>query len=119
MARVLLVEDEFLIAEVVGAALRDEGLEVAIVNSAPEAVARLEAEPRSFAALVTDINLGAITDGFDVAQCARDLNPAVKVVYMTGKSSNLRAACADAPTFPKPFSVLELADHVRMLVGRN
>lgn len=117
MARVLLVEDEALVAELVEGALRDEGLEVAVAHSGTEAVARLEAEARSFAVVVTDINLGEQIDGFAVARQARALNPALKIVYVTGKPSNIYAADEEALMFPKPFSVFELADQVKLLVG--
>jgi CheY-like chemotaxis protein len=93
MTRILLVEDERLIVE---DALRDEGLDVLVAYSGQEAVERLEEEPRGFAAVVTDINLGNHIDGFEVARRARARNPAVKVVYVTGKPSNIYAADEEA-----------------------
>jgi DNA-binding response OmpR family regulator len=119
MARVLVVEDERLVADLVEDALVDEGLEVAVAYSGVEAVNRLEAEARSFAVLVTDINLGNHLDGFAVARQARSLNPGVKVVYVTGKPANLYAAEEDALMFPKPFDVVDLAEQVKLLVGRQ
>ena len=89
MTSVLLVEDEPLIAHLIEEALRDQGLEVRPAQSGRDAVAALEAEPRSFAAVVTDINLGDGVTGFDVAQRARALNGEVKVVYVTGRPSNI------------------------------
>jgi DNA-binding response OmpR family regulator len=119
MSEVLLVEDEVLIAELVEDALRDSGFEVATTHTGREAFARLEAEPRSFAVVVTDINLGEGVTGFDVAARARALNPAIKVVYVTGLPSNIYSAEEEALMFPKPFDPFELADQVRALVGRS
>lgn len=117
MARVLLVEDEPLIADLVEDALRDEGLEVCVAHSGAEALTQLQTETVSFAALVTDINLGNHIDGFAVAREARRWNPAVKVVYVTGKPSNIYAAEDEALMFPKPFDVVDLAAQVRLLVN--
>jgi len=116
-ARVLLVEDEVLVADLVDEALRDEGLDVVVAHSGVEALSRLAGESRTFAALVTDINLGDHVDGFEVAREARALHPGVKVIYVTGKPSNIYAAEDEALMFPKPFNVVELADQVRLLVN--
>jgi DNA-binding NtrC family response regulator len=118
MTDVLLVEDELLIAEVVEDALREAGLAVAARHTARDASACLEAEARSFTVLLTDINLGAELDGFDLAARARALNPKLKVVYVTGHPSNLaRAWGEDALVFAKPFDPTRLAGAVARLVS--
>ena len=116
MPHVLLVEDEALVAELVEDALREQGMSVATVRSGSEACARLEAEPRSFSVVVTDINLGDQLNGFDVARKARALNPDVKVVYVTGLPSNIYEAEEEALMFPKPFDVAELGNQVGLLL---
>lgn len=119
MSKVLLVEDELLVAELVEDTLREQGMAVATVHSGSAAYARLEAEPRSFAVVVTDINLGERLTGFDVAKKARELNPDVKVVYVTGLPSNIYAAEEEALMFPKPFDVAELGNQVGLLLKRH
>ena len=119
MPQVLLVEDELLVAELVEDTLREQGMAVATAHSGWEACARLEAEPRSFAVLVTDINLGDRLTGFDVARKAREMNPDVKVVYVTGLPSNIYAAEEEALMFPKPFDVVELGNQVGSLLRRT
>ena len=119
MLRVLLVEDDPLICDLVEDSLRDRGLDVATAHTGREACARIEAEPRLFAVLVTDINLGDQVNGFQVAKHARDLNPTLKVVYMTGLPSNIYSAEAQALMFPKPFDVGELADQVEILLAQT
>jgi DNA-binding response OmpR family regulator len=118
MSGILLVEDEILIAELVEDSLRDNGHEVETTYSGRDAVSRLEAEPRSFAVLVTDINLGDGPTGFEVAAKARALNPDVKVVYVTGLPSNIRSADGEALMFPKPFDPNDLAAQVSLLLAR-
>jgi hypothetical protein len=48
---------------------------------------------------------------------ARALKPEVKIVYVTGRPSNIFAANQDALTFPKPFDVYELAERVRLTLA--
>ena len=118
MPDVLLVEDEPDIAELIEEALVDAGLSVAVAHSDTAAYAKLDHEARSFAALVTDINLGSGVSGFDIARHARELNPHLKVVYITGQAAHLaRLGLDDALMFPKPFDPRELADQVTMLLG--
>lgn len=119
MTSVLLVEDEPDVAELVEEALADVGLDVKVALDDRSALAALEGEARSFAALVTDINLGVGVTGFDVARKARQLNGEIKVVYITGHAAHLsKHGVEDALMFPKPFSAVELADQVRMLLAR-
>lgn len=66
---------------------------------------------------MTDINLGCSTTGFDIAGRARELNPAIKVVYMTGLPSNVYAAEVEALMFPKPFDAIELARQLKSIAA--
>jgi DNA-binding NtrC family response regulator len=113
MNNVLLVEDEIIIADGVEVALRDDGIEVLSAHSAGEALRRLEAEPRAFAVLVTDINLGPGANGFEVAAIARVLNPEIRIVYITGRRENIEAAEEEALICLKPFDAEGLARQVK------
>jgi DNA-binding response OmpR family regulator len=113
MSNVLVVEDEPAVAELVDDALSDAGMSVTVALSDDVAYDILEREARSFAALVTDINLGEGTTGFDVARRARHLNKQIKVIYITGQAAHVeRFGVEDAIMFPKPFDAKELADQV-------
>lgn len=117
MATVLIVEDEVLIADLIADALSEAGFQVVTAHNADEAYARLSPEPRSFSALVTDVNLEHGGDGFDVARRARELNPAIQVAYMTGRPENLARFEPDrALMFAKPFSPSEMVEQLLMLV---
>ena len=113
MNNVLLVEDQMIIADGVEEALRDNGLEVCSAHSGGEALRRLEAQPRRFSALVTDINLRPGADGFEVAAKARALNPEIHVVYITGRAENVESSEGGALFCLKPFDAEDLADQVR------
>jgi DNA-binding response OmpR family regulator len=119
MPDVLLVEDEADVAELVQDALVEAGLAVQVAHDDKGAYDKLEREARSFSALVTDINLGVGTTGFDVARRARQLNPELKVIYITGHAAHLdKFGVDEALMFPKPFDPYELAEQVTMLLGR-
>jgi two-component system nitrogen regulation response regulator GlnG len=118
MCSVLVVDDNPLIAAVVGEAISDKGHEVVTAHCASEAYSALRAEPRSFAVIVTDIDLGAGDNGVDVARQARVLNPAIGVAYMSGNPSSLQMANAPGSmTFSKPFSPELLADRIEALIA--
>lgn len=114
MRAVLLVEDEAEVRKLIEEAFAEAGLLVASAANDRAAYALLEREARSFDMLVADVNLGAGTTGFDVARRARQLNPAMQVIYITGQAAHLaNLGVPGAEMFPKPFSPVELADRVR------
>jgi CheY-like chemotaxis protein len=118
VASVLVVDDEVFIAQVVREAIRDTGHRVVTAHSAPEAYRCLAREPSSFAAVVADIDLGPGGNGFEVVRQARELNPEIRVAYMTGNAANLRNFEPDrALLFPKPFSPSEMAEQLDLLIG--
>ena len=74
-ARVLLVEDEFLIRLMTAEMLRDEGFEVFEAQHGDEARALLD-DPDNFDVLFTDVRMPGTLDGIDVALHARVRHPA-------------------------------------------
>jgi CheY-like chemotaxis protein len=118
--QVLVVEDEAMIHEVIGAALEDGGFAVVIAMSGEEAVAALEDPAADYRVLITDIRLrrDGIT-GWDVARRARELNPSAPVVYMTGDSSADWAAqgVPNSILLSKPFAPAQAVTAVAQLLN--
>lgn len=85
--RILLVEDEFLIAKWVAEALSDQGFAVHAVSNARDALRHLAAAPVDV--LFTDINLPAGMDGAALARQARQLLPELPVVYASARVAAL------------------------------
>jgi two-component system cell cycle response regulator CpdR len=85
--RVLLVEDEALIQDLLKSALEDGGYDVLTAGSADEAMRLLDGIAGEIGGLISDVNLGGPTSGWDIARRARDLNPRMAVVYISGDSS--------------------------------
>jgi len=84
---ILVVEDEFLIQNLIEEALRDGGFESVVVASGEEAVNLLQDQKGKYRALVTDIHLRGKMDGWEVAQHAREIEPDFPIVYMSGAAA--------------------------------
>lgn len=80
---VLVVDDELLLAESVGALLRKLGYEPEVVSDPAVALERLNAAPGRFAVLLTDLTMPRLT-GLDLSRAVRALQPAPRVVLMSG-----------------------------------
>jgi CheY-like chemotaxis protein len=80
---VLVVDDEVLVREFVELALVEAGFDVlAVVRK--EALATLNEQAAALRALITDIGVGPGISGWDIASHARELQPRVPVVYLSG-----------------------------------
>jgi DNA-binding response OmpR family regulator len=117
---VFVVEDEPLIQDMLQAPLKDGGYEVATAASGEEAVSMLEKQGSTFQALITDVNLGRDKlSGWDVAKRARELNPSVAVIYMTGDSGHDWAAngVPNSVLLLKPFAPAQVVTAVSQLLN--
>jgi CheY-like chemotaxis protein len=81
---ILIVEDDPNIHSVIEDALGEAGFEPAIAESGEEAVTLLKGHRGKYRALVTDISLRGKMEGWEVAQHAREIDPAFPIVYMSG-----------------------------------
>jgi DNA-binding response OmpR family regulator len=81
---IMVVEDDQLIQALIEDALTEGGFEPSIAASGEEAVSLLRGNGSHYRALVTDINLRGTMDGWEVAKQAREIDPSLPIVYMTG-----------------------------------
>ena len=109
-ALVLYVEDEPAVLELGVSALEEGGFRVASASTAAEAIRQLEAPDAAFAALVTDIDLGDNSSGWEVARRARELFPDLPVVYVSGGSAHEWASrgVPGSVMLTKPFALAQL-----------
>jgi two-component system OmpR family response regulator len=117
--RVLVVDDEQSLAEVLSRVLTLEGWQARSSLSGRAAIAdAIEFQPH---AVVLDIGLPDI-DGFEVLRQLRRFDPAVCVLFLTARDAvadrvaGIRAGGDDYVT--KPFSMEEVAARLRGLVRR-
>lgn len=84
----LYVEDEFLIQEMLVTALEEAGFHVLVANNGNQALEILASPAQALNGLITDINLGAGPDGWDVSRAARELTSGLPVVYVSAASEH-------------------------------
>lgn len=118
--RALIVDDESLLVFNLAKALSDRGLEARPAMSVGEAVSELE--KGRFDLLCVDINLQD-GNGLDLIQFAREKQPDLPVIVMTGRdnvANRLRAEGLDANAFlAKPFALAQFRELARCLIGRD
>ena len=117
--RVLVVDDEVNIAELISMALRYEGWAITTAHTGMKAVR--EAKDERPDAIVLDVMLPDI-DGFEVLRRIRANQPDVPVLFLTARDAvedrvaGLTAGGDDYVT--KPFSIEELVARLRGLMRR-
>ena len=118
-ARVLVVEDDEAVSQLLKTVLAAEGYEVICASTDVEAYEELDRKGSSVDALVLDINLGAGTTGFDVARYGRRINASVAVIFISGgaEASVEKFGVADATLVAKPFDIPLLIATLEEKVG--
>jgi DNA-binding response OmpR family regulator len=117
---VLVVEDEPLIGVTVQEDLDNAGYEALLTDSALQALDELESAAGSLSALVTDIRLGGENDGWQIARRARELNPALPVVYMSGDSAveHSSRGVPHSIMVQKPFAAAQIVTAISTLLNK-
>jgi len=117
---ILVVEDEILIQGLVDEALMEGGFESEIVASGEEAITLLQGDPTKYRALLTDIHLKGTLTGWDVAKRAREVNPEMPVVYMTGAAANEWPShgVPNSVLLNKPFAPAQVVTAVSQLLNQ-
>ncbi|MCD5315158.1 response regulator transcription factor [Kineosporia babensis] len=117
--RILVVDDDPGIRDLLGSALEFSGFRVTAVADVAEALRQIP--DGEFDALVLDVMLPG-TDGFDLVQLLRSRGEQVPVLLLTARDAvedrvrGLRLGADDYVT--KPFSVVEVAARLEALLRR-
>jgi DNA-binding response OmpR family regulator len=119
--RILVVEDDQLVQTMVEEALSEGGFEAALTASGEEAIALLQGDKSSYRAVVTDINLLGKLDGWDVGRTARELDPTMPVVYMTGTHGEEWASkgVPNSVLLAKPFAPAQIVTAISQLLNAS
>ena len=116
LPRVLLVEDEGAVRELLSSALERNGFDVVTAGSAEEALAL--ASP-AFQILLSDISLPGMS-GVQLARQLRRNMPSLRVLLMSGYAreefSSGPNAVEDLPFIPKPFATRTVVERLRSLI---
>ena len=111
MHRILLAEDDNDMRQFLTRALKNAGYDVASFDNGKSAYERLREEP--FSLLLSDIVMPEM-DGIELARRATELDPDLKVMFITGFAAVALNPDSDAP---KDASVLSKPFHLKDLVG--
>ena len=116
--RVLLVEDELIVRQVVTEMLEAEGHTVTSTGD-PEQALELSAAGGVYDLLITDVVMPKL-DGYELAVALTDRSPLLKVIFISGyTSTSSRPELADdgVAFLQKPFSIGDFAAKVREVLG--
>ena len=84
--RVLVVDDEFLILQLMASWLEDGGCEVETALNGFEELGKFRNNP-SIEVLITDVNMPGIS-GYQLADQAKAIRPELKVILLSGAESH-------------------------------
>jgi DNA-binding response OmpR family regulator len=119
-SRILIVEDEASMAELLKQGLEDQRYHVALARNGVQGLEL--AKKGSFAAIILDVTI-PLLDGYSVASLLRSYGVVTPILMLTAMDSvenvisGLDAGAEDYMT--KPFSFLELLARLRALVRRT
>jgi DNA-binding response OmpR family regulator len=114
VTRVLVVEDQEQILQLIATVLRAGGFEVLLARSAPEAMQAVQGQAIDL--LVTDVTLPGM-DGCALAAQLRAERPGLRVLITSGEGTLPdRAAALGAGFLKKPFALPALLAAVRALL---
>ena len=111
MAKIILAEDDGDMRRFLLRALQNAGYEVISFDNGLSAYQRLREEP--FELLLTDIVMPEM-DGIELARRASELDPDIKIMFITGFAA---VALNSDSTAPKNAKVLSKPVHLRELVS--
>ena len=118
MHRILLAEDDEDMRKFLVKALQNAGYEVVSFANGMEAYERLKEEP--FTLLLTDIVMPEM-DGIELARRAADLDPDLKIMFITGFAAVAlnpdSEAPKDAKVLSKPFHLKDLVGEIERLLA--
>jgi CheY-like chemotaxis protein len=118
LVQILVVEDDQLIQAMVEDALSEGGFTPALAHTGEEA-AELLLDAVKYAAVITDINLPGSIDGWEVAKRAREAQPQIPVVYMTGAAAEQwpSKGVPNSVLLNKPFAPAQIVTAVAQLLN--
>jgi CheY-like chemotaxis protein len=111
---VLVVEDEWLLRELVAEELRGAGLEVLEASTAEGAIAYMAAGQRCDV-VFTDIQLAGHLSGWELAEQLRAARPHLPVIYASGNSVDNARKVPGSVFFSKPYRPADVVDACRRL----
>ena len=118
MTSILVVDDEYLIADILAYALEDEGYLVVTASNGQKGLEILDRQQPSL--VITDFMMPRM-DGLEFARAIHSRHPPCDfpIILMSGAQASLGRASPElfAAVFDKPFDISDVISKVRELVG--
>src|ERR1700736_1639402 len=118
MSRILLAEDDSDMRRSLARALQNAGHDVVAFDNGRSAYERIREEP--FTLLLTDIVMPEM-DGIELARRATELDPDIKVMFITGFAAGALNPANNPPPrakiLSKPFHLKDLVNEVQRLLA--
>lgn len=115
MANIILAEDDYSMRQFLTAALEKVGHKVNPCEDGLHALREAEKAPEDYDVLLADIVMPGM-DGIELSQRLTDLNPKIRVVFITGFSGVTVNAQDEqqkqAKVLSKPFHLNDLVDQI-------
>lgn len=112
---ILVVEDDNIVRMLVVDVLEELEYTVLEAADAKEALGYLQNDSQTIDLLMTDKGLPDM-DGIELAKKARELRPALPILFASGYAENIDAP-AGMQIIGKPFSIDQLRDKVNSILG--
>jgi len=120
MAKILLAEDDDSMRDFLAKALKRAGHEVLVCSDGEEGLDAIGEQAAQFDLLLTDIVMPGV-DGIELARRAAEIDPALKIMFITGFAAVALNPGSGAPTnakvLSKPFHLRELVDEVARVMA--
>jgi PAS domain S-box-containing protein len=117
LGRVLVVEDDTLVAELAASMLTELGFETIVAHSAKEALDRLSGGEKP-KLIFTDIVMPGGISGIELARKVRDRFPELPILLTTGYSEQV-AGTHGFPVLQKPYELDSLAGALGKMLKRE
>lgn len=120
MTTILVVDDEYLIADILGYALEDEGFMVVKASNGQKGLEVLERERPAL--IITDFMM-PVMDGLEFAKAVRALPSAnqLPIILISGAQAHIGMQRSDLfnAVLDKPFNIDSILSKVRELLALN
>ena len=110
----LVVEDEWIIRDMIAREIEDAGCHVLEADTAEEGLRLFE--QNAIALLFTDIRLPGRMTGWDLAEAVRRLRPELPVIYATGYSAEEPRVVPGGIFLRKPYLPTQVIGHIARLL---